>query len=95
MTAGGADTLKGGLGNDTYVLGAENDAVIDTGGTDTITSTITRSLAGHATIERLSLVGLSNISGTGGWQFCIRHRHRPAPASLQQRSSGRMLLAGG
>lgn len=61
----GADTLIGGLGNDAYVLGAENDTVIDSGGLDTITSTITRSLAAHASIERLTLLGSGDINGFG------------------------------
>ena len=61
----GADTLNGGAGNDTYVLGAENDTVSDSGGTDRITSTIARSLAGHSTIENLTLLGAGNINGTG------------------------------
>jgi Ca2+-binding RTX toxin-like protein len=63
---GGADKLSGLLGNDTYVL--ENGAaqVGDTGGIDTATSTITRSLlaAGLTTIENLTLVS-GNINGTG------------------------------
>ena len=37
----------------------------DTGGTDTITSTITRSLASYAAIENLTLLGSSAINGTG------------------------------
>ncbi|MBW8298732.1 MAG: M10 family metallopeptidase C-terminal domain-containing protein [Hydrogenophaga sp.] len=61
----GADTLNGGAGNDTYILGSENDAVTDSSGTDTITSTITRSLAGYSMIERLTLAGTGNINGTG------------------------------
>ena len=62
---GGVDTLNGGLGNDTFVLTNENDTVIDSGGNDLITSTITRSLASYATIERLTLAGTGNINGTG------------------------------
>ena len=62
----GADTLRGLLGNDTYVLGADTtDTIIDTGGIDTITSTITRSLAGYAAIENLTLLGSAAINGTG------------------------------
>ena len=62
---GGIDTLSGGAGNDTYVLGADADIVTDTSGIDTITSTITRSLVGYATIENLTLLGTGNINGTG------------------------------
>ncbi|MGO4838410.1 calcium-binding protein, partial [Rhizobiaceae sp. 2RAB30] len=62
----GTDTLVGGAGNDTYVLENGNDTVTDTSGTaDTITSTISRSLAGYATIERLTLTGTAAINGTG------------------------------
>ena len=68
----GADILTGGDGDDTYVLGAENDVVNDppetrdtSGGNDTITSTITRSLAGYAMIENLTLLGTAAINGTG------------------------------
>ncbi|WP_308218638.1 M10 family metallopeptidase C-terminal domain-containing protein [Ciceribacter sp. RN22] len=61
----GIDTLIGGLGNDVYVLGAENDRVSDSGGIDTITSTISRSLAGYSAIERLTLLGTANINATG------------------------------
>ena len=59
------DTLVGGLGNDTYVLGAGADVVTETGGTDTITSTITRNLAGYATVENLTLLGTAAVNGTG------------------------------
>ncbi len=59
------DVLNGLLGNDTYVLGAGNDTVNDTGGVDTIESSITRSLASFATIENLTLTGSSNIDATG------------------------------
>jgi len=47
------------------VLGAESDKVIDSAGMDTITSTISRSLAGYATIENLKLLGATNINATG------------------------------
>lgn len=62
----GRDTLNGGAGNDTYHLYAETtDVIYDASGTDTITSTVSRSLAGHATIERLTLVGSAAINGSG------------------------------
>lgn len=62
---GAADTLEGLLGNDTYVLDDGFDKVFDTGGVDTITSTISRSLANHAAIERLTLTGTAAINGAG------------------------------
>ena len=67
MLDGGAgkDILKGGLGDDIYVLGAEWDTVTDTGGTDTITSIITRSLASYSTVDNLTLLGTVAINGTG------------------------------
>ena len=61
----GFDVLIGGSGNDSYVLGSENDSVVDMSGTDTITSTISRSLASYADIENLTLLGSGNINGTG------------------------------
>ncbi|BCH31523.1 hypothetical protein MesoLjLc_34530 [Mesorhizobium sp. L-8-10] len=62
----GNDRLDGGDGNDTYVLANGADVVVDIGGTlDAITSTISRSLANYATIEKLTLLGTANINGTG------------------------------
>lgn len=59
------DTLSGGAGNDTYVLGSGHDKVIDSAGIDTITSSISRSLSSYSTIENLTLVGNGNINATG------------------------------
>ena len=62
------DTLNGGLGNDTYVLGAStNDVVSDSGGIDLATSTITRSLAvgGLVNVDNLTLTGAAAINGAG------------------------------
>jgi RTX calcium-binding nonapeptide repeat (4 copies) len=61
------DHLVGGLGNDTYILGANtNDIVDDTGGNaDAIESTINRSLADFSGIENLILKGTSAVDGTG------------------------------
>ncbi len=59
-----ADQLRGLLGNDTYVLGAStNDVITDTGGIDTVTSTISRTLI--ASMENLTLLGTAAINGTG------------------------------
>lgn len=62
---GGVDTMRGGLGNDIYVLGADADIVQDTGGTDTISSTVTRFLNSFAGIENLTLAGTANVNATG------------------------------
>jgi microcystin-dependent protein len=62
----GADMLAGGVGDDTYVLENGSDGVSDSGGTaDAITSTVSRSLAGYASIERLALAGTAPIHGAG------------------------------
>jgi Ca2+-binding RTX toxin-like protein len=62
----GVDILAGGLGNDTYVLGADlSDTISDTGGIDTVTSTIARSLTSYGTVENLTLLGSANINGSG------------------------------
>lgn len=68
----GGNHLEGGLGNDTYALGAKpdgEDAIIDTGGVDSISSTIDRTLAffgtnGADNIENLILLGTA-INGSG------------------------------
>jgi Ca2+-binding RTX toxin-like protein len=62
----GADRLVGGAGDDTYQLAADTtDTIVDTAGTDTILSTVTRSLASYPAIENLTLQGTANINGTG------------------------------
>jgi Ca2+-binding RTX toxin-like protein len=61
----GTDALDGGAGNDTYALADGADTIADSSGTDTVTSTATRSLAGFATIEHLTLLGSAAIDGTG------------------------------
>ena len=63
----GADTLIGGLGNDTYVVDTTTDTITEnaSGGTDTVQSGVTFTLAPamYANIENLTLTG--GISGTG------------------------------
>lgn len=65
--ASGIDVLKGGAGNDTYLLGARTSGVsiIDTGGVDHVTSSVTRSLTSFATVENLTLIGAAHINATG------------------------------
>ncbi|MEQ1901536.1 MAG: VCBS domain-containing protein [Devosia sp.] len=62
----GTVKLVGGAGNDTYQLGGNSAATItDSSGIDTITSTVTRSLAKFTTVENLALLGTGNTNGTG------------------------------
>lgn len=74
----GDDMMYGGAGNDTYIVDSKGDRVFetataksaaDTGGVDTVQSSVTYSIAdtirGRQFIEKLTLTGTANISGTG------------------------------
>jgi len=63
----GIDALSGGAGNDTYIVDTLTDTITEAsnGGTDTVQSSVTFSLASLAEIENLTLTGVSAISGTG------------------------------
>ena len=58
------NTLTGGAGNDTYILGS-GDQVVEAanGGTDTVQSGLTHTLG--ANVENLILTGFSAVNGTG------------------------------
>eukprot|EP01031_Cornospumella_fuschlensis_P053647 gene53647-biopygen14787 len=60
----GQDSMEGGSGNDTYFVTA-GDTVVEAvnGGTDTVNSGVTHTLA--ANVENLNLTGAGNINGTG------------------------------
>ena len=60
------DTMIGGLGDDIYAVDNAGDTVTEaaSGGTDTVTSTISYSIATHANIENVTLSG-SAASATG------------------------------
>jgi Ca2+-binding RTX toxin-like protein len=61
----GNDTMVGGAGNDTYVVNATGDVTTENAneGTDTVLSSITRTLG--ANFEQLTLTGTTAINGTG------------------------------
>lgn len=84
IATGLTGALDGGLGNDTYVLSSYSATISDTGGIDTITSSVTRSLAALTQIENLTLNGTANADGTGN-----------SSANILMGNSGNNTLAGG
>lgn len=58
------NTLAGGAGNDTYIIGS-GDTVVEVagGGTDTVQASVTHALG--ANVENLTLTGTNAINGTG------------------------------
>lgn len=60
--AGGADSLQGGLGNDTYVIDNLTQTIVDTGGIDTIETSLSWVL--QTAFENLTLTG-SALTATG------------------------------
>ncbi|MDB9395649.1 Calx-beta domain-containing protein [Microcystis aeruginosa] len=63
----GVDTLIGGLGNDTYIVDTATDTITELagGGTDTIQSSVTYTIAALNNVETLTLTGTAAINGTG------------------------------
>ncbi|HEX6866541.1 MAG TPA: M10 family metallopeptidase C-terminal domain-containing protein, partial [Caulobacteraceae bacterium] len=63
--AGGADTMRGGLGNDLYYVDELGDVVTEyrDEGTDTVISTITYGIL--SAYENITLAGSANIDATG------------------------------
>ncbi len=61
----GADTMTGGLGNDTYVVDNAGDRTNENAdeGIDTVQSSVTRTLGDN--LENLTLTGTGAINGTG------------------------------
>jgi Ca2+-binding RTX toxin-like protein len=89
----GADTLDGGAGVDTLTGGLDDDTYINplgdliveyvNGGTDTVESNLTFSLAALAQVERLTLTGTGNLNASGN-----------AAANLLTGNSGNNILNG-
>ncbi|MBI4179451.1 calcium-binding protein, partial [bacterium] len=63
----GIDTLIGGTGNDIYVVDSTTDTIVElaNGGSDTVQSSVSFSLAALDQLENLTLTGSANIDGTG------------------------------
>ncbi|MGL4280435.1 MAG: peroxidase family protein [Albidovulum sp.] len=63
--AGGTDRMVGGLGDDIYFIDVGSDVVVEAagGGTDTMFSSATKTIA--ANVEVLTLTGGGNINATG------------------------------
>ena len=64
----GIDRLEGGADNDTYIIDSNGilaplDTIVDSGGTDTVQSSVTYTLG--ASIENLTLTGAATTNGTG------------------------------
>jgi len=61
----GGDTLIGGAGDDEYVVDSGDDVIVEraNGGYDTVLASIDYTLAAH--VERLVLVGVGPLDGTG------------------------------
>ena len=61
-----ANALTGGAGDDTYIVGSGDTVVeVANGGTDTVQSGVTWTLAGTVNVENLTLTASSAINGTG------------------------------
>lgn len=62
---GGADTMAGGLGDDTYVVNSVSDTITESAnaGDDLVKSSVTFTLS--ANVERLTLTGTGAVNGTG------------------------------
>ncbi|WGM40406.1 hypothetical protein [Caulobacter sp. NIBR1757] len=61
----GADLMKGGLGDDTYHVDNVGDTIQDTGGIDTVVTTLNTYALSSTTLENLTFGGTGNFNGTG------------------------------
>ena len=63
----GINTLQGADGNDSYVVDSTTDIIVETqsGGTDTILSSVSFNISDVDNIENLTLTGAATIDGTG------------------------------
>ncbi|NBB14527.1 hypothetical protein GVN21_04030 [Caulobacter sp. SLTY] len=61
----GADVMRGGLGDDTYHVDSLSDVLDDTGGVDTVITSLNTYVMGFAAFEILAFNGFGNFTGTG------------------------------
>jgi Ca2+-binding RTX toxin-like protein len=63
----GTDTLVGGLGDDTYIVDSTTDVITEAAaaGTDTVSSSVTYTIATSANLENITLTGTAAINATG------------------------------
>ncbi|MFD2452638.1 beta strand repeat-containing protein [Ideonella paludis] len=61
----GSDTMNGGDGNDTYYVDNVGDTISDSGGNDSVFSSINFTLTDASGLDNLQLFGLGNLVGVG------------------------------
>jgi Ca2+-binding RTX toxin-like protein len=61
----GVNTMSGGLGDDTYVIGSNDVIVPDTGGTDTVVINANYSIAARSDLENITLSGTGSYKAIG------------------------------
>ena len=61
----GIDTLRGGLGNDIFIVDHQDEVVSDTGGVDTVQTALNSYYLVATTIENLTFTGTGNFHGIG------------------------------
>ena len=67
ISGAGLDTLQGGVGDDTYVVNALADRIVEAAGqgTDTVRTSLTYSLVDLINVENLTLTGAAAVNATG------------------------------
>ena len=63
----GIDSLIGGAGDDTYIVDSTTDVITEAAasGTDTVSSSVTYTIASLANLENITLTGTAAINATG------------------------------